>query len=106
MSFMKNDTIKKLRGIIIAALSVLFLLSAVLTVLYLCGIMQNEDIPYLCFALSMLVNSANIILNLYANRSGMENAVPEKLAAKPFGVFFLVTAVIWLISYVLFVFLK
>lgn len=103
---MKKETLRNLRGCIIAGLIILFIVSVVLTVLFLCGIIANEDVVYLCFAISMFLSSGNIILNLYANKAGMENTVPEKLAAKPFVVFFLVTAVIWLVSYVMFLFLK
>ena len=96
----------KLRVISIVALPILFLLSAVLTVLFLCGIMQNVDIPYLCFALSMLINSVNIITNLYVKKEDMDNDLPQMLKGKGFMVFWTATAAVWLISYVLFVFLK
>lgn len=103
---MKNNALIKLRVISLIALPVLFLLSAVLTVLFLCGIMQNEDIPYLCFALSILINSVNIITNLYVKKENMDKAIPQMLTGKGFMVFWIVTAAVWLISYVLFVFLK
>lgn len=103
---MKKDILINLRVISLISLPFLFLLSAVLTVLFLGGIMQNEDIPYLCFALSMLINSVNIITNLYVKKGDMDNALPQRLSGKGFMVFWTVTAAVWLISYVLFVFLK
>lgn len=103
---MKKDTLIKLRVISLIALPILFLLSAVLTVLFLCGIYANEDIPYLCFAISMLINSVNIITNVYVNKEDMEKAFPKWLSGKGFMVFWIVTAAVWLISYVMFVFLK
>ncbi|MGN1102907.1 MAG: hypothetical protein ACI4RG_11980 [Huintestinicola sp.] len=103
---MKDSMLIKLRVISLAALPILFSLSAVLTVLFLCGILRNEDIPYLCFALSMLINSVNIITNLYAKKEDMDKALPQMLKGKGFMVFWIATAAVWLISYVLFVFLK
>ena len=103
---MKDSMLIKLRAISLVALPILFLLSAVLTVLFLCGIMANEDIPYLCFALSMLINSVNIITNLYVKKEDMDKALPQMLKGKGFMVFWIATAAVWLISYVMFVFLK
>ena len=103
---MERNALIKLRVISIIALLFLFLLSAVLTVLFLCGITQNADIPYLCFALSMLINSVNIITNLYVKKEDMDKVIPKILTGKGFMAFWTVTAVIWLISYVVFVFLK
>lgn len=103
---MKQNALIKLRVIFLIALPILFLLSGVLTVLFLCGIMQNEDIPYLCFALSMLINSVNIIISLYVKKEDMDKALPQWLSGRGFLVFWIVTAAVWLISYVMFVFLK
>ncbi|MGN0637263.1 MAG: hypothetical protein ACI4J0_02735 [Huintestinicola sp.] len=103
---MNRNVLIKLRVISLIALPFLFLLSAVLTVLFLCGISANEDIPYLCFAAAMLINSVNIITNLYVKKEDMDNALPQRLRGKGFMVFWIVTAAVWLISYVLFVFLK
>lgn len=54
----------------------------------------------------MLINSVNIITNLYVKKGDMDNALPQRLSGKGFMVFWTVTAAVWLISYVLFVFLK
>lgn len=102
---MNRNASIKLRVILLISLPILFLLSAVLTVLFLCGIIANEDIPYLCFALSMLLNSVGIITNAYVKKD-MDKAIPKKLSGKGFMIFWIVTAAVWLISYVLFVFLK
>lgn len=103
---MKQNALIKLRVILMISLPILFLLSAVLSVLFLCGIIANEDIPYLCFALSMLLNSVGIITNIYVKKEDMEKGISKKLSGKGFMIFWIVTAAAWLISYLLFVFLK
>lgn len=103
---MKQNALIKLRVFTFISLPLLFLLSAVLTLLFLCGILQNMYIPYLCFILSMLINSVNIITNLYVKKEDTDKALPQWLTGRGFMVFWIVTAAVWLISYALFVFFK
>ena len=98
---MKKDILIKLRVIFLISLPILFLLSTVLTVLYLCGITENQDVPYLAFSASIALNSVYIIINQYVKKEDMDKIFP-----KEYMVFFMITTAAWLISYLLFVFLK
>ncbi|MCI7767439.1 MAG: hypothetical protein MSJ26_05595 [Oscillospiraceae bacterium] len=54
----------------------------------------------------MLINSVSLIANAYVKNYDIKEVLPEYPTGRGFMVFSVVTAVVWLISYVMFVFLK
>lgn len=101
----KND-LAKLKNIMLFILPFLYLASSAANILFLCGVINNESIPYLGFSVTMLVNSISIILNTACGKDCADNGTPKLIAGKRFLVFDIVSAVMWFVSYVLFVFLK
>lgn len=62
---MSKEILIKLRVVTVVGLPFVLLLSAVMTIMFLCGVIRNESVPYLYFAASMLVNTVGLIADLF-----------------------------------------
>ena len=49
---MRKEILIKLRVVTVVGLPFVLLLSAVMTIMFLCGVIRNESVPYLYFAVS------------------------------------------------------
>ena len=103
---MDKNTLVRFKNITLFMLPFLYLVSSAANILFLCGVMENESIPYIGFSAAMLVNSIFIILNMLCRKDGADNGTPKLISGKGFLVFDIVSAVTWFVSYVLFLFLK
>lgn len=74
---MSKEILIKLRVITVVGLPFVLLLSAVMTIMFLCGVIGNESVPYLYFAVSMLMNTVGLIVNFYVKNEDMREAMPK-----------------------------
>ena len=103
---MNKNNLAKLKNIMLFILPFLYLASSAVNILFLCGVIKNESMPYIGFSAAMLVNSIFIILNMLCGKDGADNGTPKLISGKGFLVFDIVSAVMWFVSYVMFVLLK
>ena len=97
---MSKEILIKLRVITVVGLPFVLLLSAVMTIMFLCGVIRNESVPYLYFAVSMLVNTVGLIAE------DMREAMPKLTQGRGFPAFVITSAVLWFVSFLMFVILK
>lgn len=102
---MKKEKLAKAQMILMLILPAAAFISAVLGFLFLGGIIANEDAVYLSSSAVMLLNTAIVCLNPYVGQKDMPES-SRLTSSKPFFVFFIASVSLWLISYILFVFLK
>lgn len=100
---MNKKLLTTLTTVALIGMSFVFLLSSAVTVLFLCGIIKNESVPYLCFAVSMLINTVVIIANCYVSKEDMRENITN---GKGFAAFLISVSIIWFVSFLLFIFLK
>lgn len=103
---MDKKILTKLRVITLIGMPLVFLLSAVMTIMFLCGVIRNESVPYLCFAVSMLMNTVGLIVNFYVKNEDMREAMPKWTQGRGFPAFVITSAVLWFVSFLMFVILK
>lgn len=103
---MNKNNLEKLKNVMLFILPFLYLASSAADILFLCGVIKNESIPYIGFSAAMLVNSIFIILNMLGRKDGTDNGTPKLISGKGFLVFDIVSTVTWFVSYVMFLFLK
>lgn len=103
---MNKEVLIKLKVITLVGMPFVFLLSAVMTALFLCGVIKNESIPYLYFAISMFVNTLGIIANFYVKNEDMRKTMPSWTKGKGFPAFVIVSSVLWLAGFLMFIILK
>ena len=103
---MSKEILIKLRVITVVGLPFVLLMSAVMTELFLCGVIGNESVPYLCFAVSMLVNIVGIITDYFVKNEDIREAMPKWTQGRGFPAFVIASAVLWLVSFLMFVILK
>ncbi|MCI7232414.1 MAG: hypothetical protein MR546_00650 [Oscillospiraceae bacterium] len=103
---MSKEILIKLRVITVVGLPFVVLLSAVMTGLFLCGVIKNESIPYLYFAVSMLVNTIGIFADFFVSKEDMREAMPNFTKGRGFAAFVISSGVIWFVSFLMFIILK
>lgn len=103
---MSKEILIKLRAITVVGLPFVLLLSAVMTIMFLCGVIRNESVPYLYFAVSMLVNIVGIITDYFVKNEEMREAMPKWTQGRGFPAFVIASAVLWFVSFLMFVILK
>ena len=103
---MRKEILIKLRVITVVGLPFVVLLSAVMTGLFLCGVIKNESVPYLYFAVSMLVNTVGLIADLFVKNEDMREAMPKWIQGRGFPAFVIASVVLWFVSFLMFVVLK
>ena len=103
---MNKKILTKLRVITLIGMPFVFLLSAVMTILFLCGVIGNESVPYLYFSASMLVNTIGIFADFFVSKEDMREAMPNFTKGKGFAAFVISSGVIWFVSFLMFVVLK
>lgn len=103
---MDKKILTKLRVITLIGMPLVFLLSAVMTGLFLCGVIKNENVPYLYFAVSMLVNTIGIFADFFVSKEDMREAVPKWTQGKGFAAFAILSGIIWFVSFLIFIILK
>lgn len=103
---MNKEMLIKLRVITVVGLPFVLLLSAVMTIMFLCGIIGNESVPYLYFAVSMLVNTVGLIADLFVKNEDMREAMPKWTQGRSFPAFVISSGVIWFVSFLMFIILK
>lgn len=103
---MSKEILIKLRVITVVGLPFVVLLSAVMTGLFLCGVIKNESIPYLYFAVSMLVNTIGIFADFFVKNEDMREAMPNFTKGRGFAAFVISSGVIWFVSFLMFIILK
>ncbi len=96
----------RFRVIALAGLPFVLLLSAVMTIMFLCGVIRNESVPYLCFAVSMLVNTVGLIVNFYVKNEDMREAMPKWIQGRGFPTFVIASVVLWFVSFLMFIIFK
>lgn len=82
------------------------LLSAVMTAMFLCGVIRNESVPYLFFAVLMLVNTIGIIADFYVKNEDIREAIPKWTQDRGFPAFVIASGVLWFVSFLMFIILK
>ena len=103
---MSKEILIKLRVITVVGLPFVLLMSAVMTIIFLCGVIRNESVPYLCFAVSMLVNTVGLIVNFYVKNEDMREAMPKLTQGRGFPAFVIASVVLWFVSFLMFIVLK
>lgn len=103
---MSKEILIKLRVITVVGLPFVVLLSAVMTGLFLCGVIKNESIPYLYFAVSMLVNTIGIFADFFVSKEDMREAMPNFTKGRGFAAFVISSGVIWFVRFLMFIVLK
>ncbi|MCI7499958.1 MAG: hypothetical protein SOT68_07615 [Oscillospiraceae bacterium] len=103
---MSKEILIKLRVITVVGLPFVLLLSAVMTGLFLCGVIKNESIPYLYFAVSMLVNTVGLIADFFVKNEDVREAMPNFTKGRGFAAFVISSGVIWFVSFLMFIILK
>lgn len=103
---MNKEILIKLRVITVVGLPFVLLLSAIMTGLFLCGVIRNESVPYLYFAVSMLVNTIGIFADFFVSKEDMREAMPNFTKGRGFAAFVISSGVIWFVSFLMFVILK
>lgn len=103
---MSKEILIKLRVITVVGLPFVVLLSAVMTGLFLCGVIKNESIPYLYFAVSMLMNTIGIFADFFVSKEDMREAMPNFTKGRGFAAFVISSGVIWFVSFLMFIILK
>lgn len=103
---MNKEILIKLRVITVVGLPFVLLLSAIMTGLFLCGVIRNESVPYLYFAVSMLVNTIGIFADFFVSKEDMREAMPNFTKGRGFAAFVISSGVIWFVSFLMFVVLK
>ena len=103
---MSKEILIKLRVITVVGLPFVVLLSAVMTGLFLCGVIKNESVPYLYFAVSMLVNTIGIFADFFVSKEDMREAMPNFTKGRCFAAFVISSGVIWFVSFLMFIILK
>ena len=103
---MNKEILIKLRVITVLGLPFVLLLSAVMTIMFLCGVIGNESVPYLYFAVSMLVNTVGLIADLFVKNEDMREAMPKLTQGRGFPAFFIASVVLWFVSFLMFIILK
>lgn len=103
---MSKEILIKLRVVTVVGLPFVLLLSAVMTGLFLCGVIKNESIPYLYFAVSMLVNTIGIFADFFVSKEDMREAMPNFTKGRGFAAFIISSGVIWFVSFLMFIILK
>lgn len=103
---MNKEILIKLRVITVVGLPFVLQLSAVMTGLFLCGVIKNENVPYLYFAVSMLVNTIGIFADFFVSKEDMREAVPNFTKGKGFAAFAILSSIIWFVSFLMFIVLK
>lgn len=103
---MSKEILIKLRVITVVGLPFVLLLSAVMTIMFLCGVIGSESVPYLYFAVSMLVNTVGLIVNFYVKNEDMREAMPNFTKGRGFAAFVIASVVLWFVSFLMFIVLK
>lgn len=103
---MSQKILIKLRVITVVGLPFVVLLSAVMTGLFLCGVIKSESVPYLCFAFLMLVNTVGIITDYFVKNEDIQKAMPKRIQGRGFPAFVIASVVLWFVSFLMFVILK
>lgn len=103
---MSKEILIKLRVITVVGLPFVVLLSAVMMGLFLCGVIKNESVPYLYFAVSMLVNTIGIFADFFVSKEDMREAMPNFTKGRGFAAFVISSGVIWFVSFLMFIILK
>lgn len=103
---MSKEILIKLRVITVVGLPFVVRLSAVMTGLFLCGVIKNESVPYLYFAVSMLVNTIGIFADFFVSKEDMREAMPNFTKGRGFAAFVISSGVIWFVSFLMFIILK
>lgn len=103
---MSKEILIKLRVVTVVGLPFVLLMSAVMTIMFLCGVIGNESVPYLYFAVSMLVNTVGLIADLFVKNEDMREAMPKWTQGRGFPAFVIASAVLWFVSFLMFVILK
>lgn len=103
---MSKEILIKLRVITVVGLPFVLLMSAVMTIIFLCGVIGNESVPYLYFAVSMLMNTVGLIADLFVKNEDMREAMPKWTQGRGFPAFVIASAILWFVSFLMFVILK
>lgn len=103
---MSKEILIKLRVITVVGLPFVVLLSAVMTGLFLCGVIKNESIPYLYFAVSMLMNTIGIFADFFVSKEDMREAMPKWTQGRGFPAFVIASVILWFVSFLMFIILK
>ena len=103
---MNKKVLIKLRVITVVGLPFVLLLSAVMTIMFLCGVIRNESVPYLYFAVSMLVNTVGLIADFFVKNEDMREAMPKWIQGRGFPAFVIASVVLWFVSFLMFIILK
>lgn len=103
---MSKEILIMLRVITVVGLPFVLLLSAVMTIMFLCGVIGNESVPYLYFAVSMLVNTVGLIADLFVKNEDIREAMPKWTQGRGFPAFVIASAVLWFVSFLMFIILK
>jgi len=103
---MSKEILIRLRVITVVGLPFVFLLAAVMTIMFLCGVIKNESVPYLYFAVSMLVNIVGLITDYFVKNEDIREAMPKWIQGRGFLAFVIASAVLWFVSFLMFVILK
>lgn len=103
---MSKEILIKLRVITVVGLPFVVLLSAVMTGLFLCGVIKNESVPYLYFAVSMLVNTIGIFADFFVSKEDMREAMPKWTQGRGFPAFVIASVILWFVSFLMFIILK
>ena len=103
---MSKEILIKLRVITVVGLPFVVLLSAVMTGLFLCGVIKNESVPYLYFAVSMLVNTIGIFADFFVSKEDMREAMPKWTQDRGFPAFVIASVILWFVSFLMIIVLK
>ena len=74
--------------------------------MFLCGVIRNESVPYLFFAVLMLVNTIGIIADFYVKNEDIREAIPKWTQDRGFPAFVIASGVLWFVSFLMFIILK